>query len=279
MYINDVFASFNDLSHKFNLPRSSLFRYFQVRHFLQCHDPNFPNLPLESALDDLLGMPFNPKRLTSRINDWIASLQNPTLENIRAEWIRELGEDLEENIWISALQRVNDSSSCAKLSMIQFKVLHRIHYSKARLAKIYPNTDAGCNRCRSTPANLTHMFWLCPSLMSYWSGIFRTLSEILDVSLQPSAATAIFGVIDGRYPTMRKKHEHIIAFTTLLARRQILLHWKSQNPPKLSLWLSDLMQFIQLEKIKYTLRGSRDEFFSVWNPVLSYLAGLQTMPH
>lgn len=35
MNLNAVFASFNDLSRKFGLPRSSLFDYFQVKHLLQ----------------------------------------------------------------------------------------------------------------------------------------------------------------------------------------------------------------------------------------------------
>lgn len=64
---------------------------------------------------------------------------------------------------------------------------------------------------------------------------------------------AIFGIAGRQYTTFRKSYKNIIAFTTLLARRRILvLHWKSKNPAKVSLWFSDLTQFIQLEKIKYS---------------------------
>ena len=157
-----IFASFDDLLHKFGLPRSSLFRYFQVRHFLQHHDPNFPSISLPSGLDDLLESPFKSKKRISRINDCVTSFKNTTLGKIRADWEDELGEVLEENIWESALVRVNNSSSCAKLNIIQFKILHHIQYSKARLAKIYPNIDASCDRCRNTPADLTHMFYVHP---------------------------------------------------------------------------------------------------------------------
>ena len=121
MYINGTFASFEDLSHKFDLPRSSSFRYFQVRHFLQHHDPNFPYITSPSGLDDLLKSPFNSKRLVSRISDCITSFKYTTLAKIRADWVDELGEDLEEGHWESALLRVNDSTSCANLSIIQFQ--------------------------------------------------------------------------------------------------------------------------------------------------------------
>ena len=157
MDINCTFASFEDLSHNFDLPLSSLFRYFQVCHFLQHHDPNFPYITSPSGLDDLLKSPFNSKRLVSRISDCITSFKYTTLAKIRADWVDELGEDLEEDIWEGTLLRINDSTSCAKLIIIQFKILHRIHYSKAKLAKIYPGTDASCDSCRNTPADLTHI--------------------------------------------------------------------------------------------------------------------------
>lgn len=279
MYINGIFASFDELVHKFDLPRSSLFRYFQIRHFLQHNDPNFPGLPSLPSLDEMLDISFNTKKLISRLTDFIISLKNKPLVKIRGDWVDELGEDIDDDMWNNALQRVNDSSSCAKLSVIQFKVVHRAHFSKARLSKIYPNVSASCDRCHNAPANLTHMFWSCPGLAPYWSVIFETLSKALNIDLQPSAVAAIFGVVDGRHYTITKEHKNIIAFTTLLARRRILLHWKSKNPPKVSLWLSDLMQFMQLEKIKYSLRGSKDKFFSTWEPVLTYLTGLKVLPN
>ena len=136
------------------------------------------------------------------------SLKNLSQElmiyKIRADWEDELGEVLEEDIWESALLRVNNSSTCAKLNILQFKILHHIHYSKARLAKIYPNIDASCDRCQNTPADLTHMFWSCPALATYWSTIFKMLSEALNIDLQPNAAKAIFGTLDRRQTTLRK---------------------------------------------------------------------------
>lgn len=112
MYINSTFASFGDLSDKFGLPGSSLFRYFQVRHFLQHQDPNFPYLTPPSGLDDLLGSSFNSKRLIGRINDHISSFGSTTLAKIRADWAVELGEDLEEDTWESALLRVKGPIVC-----------------------------------------------------------------------------------------------------------------------------------------------------------------------
>ncbi len=60
------------------------------------------------------------------------------------------------------------------------------------------------------------------------------------------------------------------ACSGLLAHRRILLDWKLSKLPSGSLWLSDDIMFLKLEKIKYSLRGSIKHFYSVWPPVFSY---------
>lgn len=140
--------------------QSSLFLYSQVHQFHQRQDPNFPFITLPSGLDDPVWSPFNSKTFISRVSDHITSFKNTTWSKIRADSVDELGENLEEDMWERALLRVNDSTSCTKRSIIQFKSLHGIHSSNGRLARIFPNTDANCDRCRNTLADLTHMFWL-----------------------------------------------------------------------------------------------------------------------
>ena len=129
---------------------------------------------------------------------------------------------------MKALKRVHSSSLCAKLGLIQLKVLHWVHLSKARLADIYPGTDASCDRCSFPPANLVHAFWYCSQLENYWAMVFKTISEVLGVTLRPCPLIAIFGTADETLD-LNAKQSDIIAFTSLLARRRILLVWKSTS--------------------------------------------------
>ena len=62
------------------------------------------------------------------------------------------------------------------------------------------------------------------------------------------------------------KFNFMIAFTTLLARHLILLNWKRPVPPSHTRWLKEIMFYLKLEKIKYTLRGVTDTFERVWRP-------------
>ena len=89
---------------------------------------------------------------------------------------------------------------------------------------------------------------------------------------------ALFGVLvpPVRQP-FRKDIKQCLAFASLLARRRILLEWKSSVAPKASVWLKDLMLYLNLEKIKFNLRGSPGRFDQVWGPMIEYVTRLKTL--
>lgn len=274
LYKAGTMDSFENLQKDHNLPRQLFFQYLQIRHFLKASFPPFPTLPTLEAWEELTLI--KPRKgIISLIYGRVMSLDDQNLTRIKSRWEDELGVELGDH-WDCALDRVNSSSSCARLSLIQFKVLHRVHYSKAKLAEIYPGSDASCSRCSFSPANLTHSFWSCPSLDSYWSGVFKTLSDALNIPIEPSPFTAIFGVpLDP--DTVTKAQSDVIAFTSLLARRRILLGWKSPTPPSIARWLEDVMLFLKLEKIKFTLRGSMNKFYLRWQPIITHFDNLKEL--
>uniref|UniRef100_A0A3B3H857 Uncharacterized protein n=1 Tax=Oryzias latipes TaxID=8090 RepID=A0A3B3H857_ORYLA len=76
--------------------------------------------------------------------------------------------------------------------MIQFKVLHRLHYSKTKLNKIFPAVSAICDRCKTS--ELGHLFWFCPLLYSFLSKIFTCISDSFDKYIQPNSHLISFWV-------------------------------------------------------------------------------------
>ena len=276
-YIDGIFANFTDLSAKFNLQKSDLFRYFQVRHFIQSQSPTFPTSPADSGLEKILRNPMHFRRHIASISNIITSLQKTTLDGLRTTWSEELGFEIPGYFWEHALERINGTSSCARLSLIQFKVLHRTYYTKSKLSKIFNDLDDRCERCNSAPANMTHMFWNCPKLTEFWSSICKTLNDAFKTKIKPSADMAIFGVLidEHRLPIDKM---NAFAFASLIARRNIVLHWKSPEPPKVSVWLTELMFFLKLEKVKYFTRGSTRQFHKTWDPMIEYFKNLKTFP-
>ncbi len=66
------------------------------------------------------------------------------LASVKADWDGELQIILSDEFWGETLDAVSSSSSRTWLSLIQFKVLHRMHYSRAKLSTIYLDTDDRC---------------------------------------------------------------------------------------------------------------------------------------
>lgn len=273
LYIDNVFASFEQLSEKFDLPKHHLFRFFQIRSFVINTFPRFPNVPIESPLDTFLKPAPALKGLMSYFYSHIHSLCLTSLDSIKETWEVELGEEIPGGVWEVALQRVHKSSICAKHGLIQCKIIHRAHLTKVRLAKIHKDVDPSCDRCHQAPANHVHMFWSCSALLSFWRDIFASLSQVTGKVIEPNPMTALFGTPPPPVPPS-SSDATFIAFVTLLARRLILLRWRSPSPPSHTLWIKEILNHVKLERIRCVLSGSLRKFHKIWDPFFVYVGKL-----
>ncbi|KAA0701525.1 LINE-1 reverse transcriptase -like protein [Triplophysa tibetana] len=273
LYISGTFASFQQLSDKFHLPRQHFFRYLQVRSFIRNLSPNFPSLPEASLIDSFLTPLPTIKGAISRLYNLIYSLQLTPQHKIKFQWEEDLGEEISEELWDAILRRVHSSSICARHGLTQCKIIHRAHLTRVRLSKIYKDVDPMCIRCHQAPATHAHMFWSCPSLFNFWTQIFNSISVCIGVQFDPTACTALFGVLP---PTLQlpKYKADFVAFISLLARRLILLRWKSPAPPSHSSWIRDILQFVKLEKVRCSIHGSLAKFNKTWDPFFAHVEGL-----
>lgn len=270
LYVDGLFASFNQLISAFNLDKLAFFRYFQLRDFAKTHATSFPHIPTPSGID----LALKAKTLTKGHISFLYSLLSLTNEsivnNVKMSWESELQLNFSEVLWEGAIGAVNSSSSCARLSLIQFRVLYRLHYSKEKLSRLYPDKiDGKCDRCSQTPCDLTHMFGSCPKLSHFWQLFFKAISDVLSINLTPTPHIAIFSRPPDDLRTTAIQN-NVIAFTSLITRKRILLLWKSPWPPSIKVLLHDVLSLLKLEKIKFTVRGSSDRFYTHWRPLLNY---------
>ena len=54
LYTNNILSNFQQLTTKFNLCNRDLFKYLQVRHWIQEKSVDFPNIPNKSPLEDYM---------------------------------------------------------------------------------------------------------------------------------------------------------------------------------------------------------------------------------
>ena len=200
----------------------------------------------------------------------IRDLKPVTWDKVKAAWEGDLGIELSEEMWQDCLKRIHTSSMCIRHGLIQFKILHRLHYSGEKLARLFNIPDPGCPRCNQTPTSLGHMFWTCPSLETYWRQIFNVLSRICGTEIVPSFHTAIFGIIPPDC-SATSPQSNAVAFASLLARRLILLNWKSKTAPSFPQWLKDVLSFLPLEKLRYKVRNANKNFILAWSPFIDFV--------
>lgn len=273
LFIDNTFATFSQLENKFSIPKTSFFRYFQIRSFVIQTFPSFPSLPQDSSLDVFLKPTPMLKNMISYILAQIHSLQISSLNSIKVLWEEDLGLTLTDELWKAILDRVHHSSICARHAVIQCKIVHRAHLTKARLSKIFPNTDPTCERCHQADATLIHMFWECSKLFPYWTNIFDTISKVYKKNIEPNPVIALFGVTS-QIPSLSSGEKSFIAFVSLLARRLILLKWKSVAPPTHVHWIKEVLYFSKLEKIRFSLKESQQKFSKIWGPFVEYIDSL-----
>lgn len=105
-----------------------------------------------------------------------------------------------------------------------------------------------------------HSFCPCPSLLYFWTSVLDTLSELTGQQVTP----ALFGV----YPLLPflGKYKRVIYFTTLLARRQILMIRKQTTPH-----YGDILHFNNREKCVFFLSGNSNSCNVIWGDFFLYI--------
>lgn len=276
LYKDNIFISFAQLAETYDLPKTHFFRYLQIRSFVKKTFTSFPEKPPETQYDSIFWLNSNAKGLIARMYGYINNINPHSTEHLKRAWDNDLGVTMTKYDWEAVLDLIHTSSTSALHGLIQLKVVHRVHLTQARLARIYPNVEPFCPRCRGQPADLIHMFWLCPKLSSFWQDIFKAFSEMFGTQFNPNPISAVFGLIPEECRDLLPNKAYvIIAFSTLLARRLILLKWKQQAPPSFVHWIKEVLYFLKLERIKYTIKGSTQAFVKTWRPFWDYYDSLQ----
>ncbi len=112
---------------------------------------------------------------------------------IKKDRERGLGIEIAEDIWDKSLKYVNICSFNARHCLIQFKILHRLHYSKVRLHKIFPEMSPVSEKCDQAEADLFYSYVLCPKLQDFCDAIFSFFSRIFKVQIRPDPLLVILG--------------------------------------------------------------------------------------
>lgn len=228
------------------------FRYLQVRNYIRTNILDFQLIPISCELYKLFNLKPDSKRLVSKFVDFFTSHNPISTIHLKEAWEKDLNLTINNNMWESCLKNVFLCAINSRHQLIQFKVLYRIHYSCTKLSSFYPSFSPICPKCKSAEGTLGHLFWSCSKLNKFWFDVFDCFSEIYDYSFVPNPAIAVLG-IDQHLNRMSCLQCKTIQYGMIVAKRNILSLWKSENTPSFHGWLQEMISLLHIERIRYNI--------------------------
>ena len=179
-----------------------------------------------------------------------------TPEKSQRKWLLDL--NLNEEIdWKSAYILPFQCTSSRKLIEFQFKFLHRQLPTNKFLTKIRIKDNEKCSFCENVPETITHIFWSCDAVSSFWDSVTSWFQNIALISQT--------GYIDrmtalGLRPD-KSKFFHTVNLCCLLTRFYI---WMCK------LKETNMNSYLSFVKSQYAL-DAKGKAAKKWEPVAAYM--------
>ena len=278
LYTNNILSNFQQLTTKFNLCNRDLFKYLQVRHWIQEKSLDFPNIPNKSPLEDYMvnSLITSTKGLISFVySALIKNLLIYDTMSFKQKWETDLGCVYDEIDWQNNLERSQSVIISTKHRQMQFNIFHRTYFTPLRLHKIDGTISAMCQRCKISEGSLVHMLWSCPYLEEYWKFVIATVSEVVGCDIPHDPRIWLLGDVNLFNVNFNKKYFVSLAGTA--AKKVILVNWKSDKSPSQRHWLNELSSYCTPEKILYNVRRNPKMYDKIWGKYLDILPSIT--PH
>lgn len=251
--------TFDALKSEKDLPNHMFFRFLQVRHAFRSQFPGpltLEETPIEKVLKNQEG-----GRTLSVVYNLLVTQDTSKVSQLCERWRVDVPE-LSDGDWEEGIQQYLPLTISARDRFMQLKFIHRAYYSPIRLARIYPDRIARCPRCGSGEADFFHVVWSCPGVVEFWKNILDDINSIGGLQVPYSPIPLLLGICDFLEVTWGKKL--FIFYTTLYARKAILLQWNQSQPPTKQLWQSLVNKALPLYKMTYMGRNCPKKFEKIW---------------
>lgn len=268
IYREGTFSSFEKLKQFYDLVPAHFFRYLQVRDFVRKHISDFETLNLNPTLENIASIHPGARGTVSNFYKLLVEKVDNNTHKIKHDWEEEMGFNIHVDMWNESLRNIHTCSVNARHNLIQFKIIHRLHYSKSKLHKIYPTISPLCNKCKTLEGTLFHSLWSCIKIQPFWKCIFKFLSEVYSVDLEPEPC---IGLLDAENAFCSKYQTQAISLCMLLAKKLILQMWKSDSVPTFEMWARELGNVLHLEELRFILKDKLYIFIKIWKPVKLFL--------
>ncbi|XP_055514746.1 uncharacterized protein LOC129711249 [Leucoraja erinacea] len=209
--------SFQQLQLKYNLKNNQYFKYLQIRDYLKKYTKDYHNMPTD-LLDEAMKTKAESANLISYLYNIILNIEIPTTDGIRRDWEQELAINISKESWDNHLLQVHKCSINVRHTLIQFKTLHRLYYSKTKINKLFPNVSPICDKCLCQEATIAHSFVFCTKIQKFWNEIFDIFTKLIKIKLVPKPEWIIFGISEGN-PELNVFQKNLLNYGLIMGKK------------------------------------------------------------
>ena len=113
---------------------------------------------------------------------------------------------------------------------------------------------------------------MCPKIEGFWKRAIEITSRVIGIWIEQDPKLWILGDTSSVKVNNYKKDFILLAST--VAKKCVLINWKSENSPTVRHWINELVSYCTPEKILYNVRGKHAAFGKIWGPFLDVLPSL-----
>lgn len=263
MYKNNNIIPFSHFRQKHGIGSDQFLQYLQIKAAIKnAYNTTTLDLELPPHISEFISI--TRKKQLSKIYK-IISKTDGSLHIPTNKWEADLVVTPDANFWLQIIQNIYTMTTDPNLQLIQFKVLHRTHYTNHKLSKM-GFTSSFCNNClQNTTDTYIHAFWHCTPIQEFWKNVTLFLSTFFDCHIPLCPSLCVLG--DTSALNFNNNDTKILLVALTVARKTILMNWKTRHKTNINHWKNLLLDFINLD----SSNEHNTESTSIWSPLLAFL--------
>ncbi|KAF3856803.1 hypothetical protein F7725_017526 [Dissostichus mawsoni] len=296
MFTNGNFMSFDQLSEKYNLPKTHFFRYLQARHYVRSVLPCFPKEPDSNPVDMFLSFnPMSPKAMSTLYRNISTLIQAPLAVCDEYSIKNKIDYIISDNmrkaftVCFPTEQEDEDAAKQVKKDSMPTEDVATSNVSMAALTSLLESHKVSLSaEFKTVIAALESKMYLIHATISDHGQRITSLesnADLVDGRLrlkardQPPSSPTYYPSFWGPNPayflllmiTTENGDKVRLSSVEEAKKRLILLKWIHSSPPTHNRWIHEILYCVRLERIKFSLRGSLTTFHNTWQPFLDHI--------
>jgi len=255
--------SFQELKDKFNLQNQDLFRYLQIRDFI-----NRKLLIREDATGvEIIGLfksAYADSTYQKIVSDLYVALQNMKGDNtlnIKGRWETEGNLIISTEEWERICEHQWKMTSSPTWREFSWKNVSRFFCTPAQ--KRHYTHQSDCWRlCGETLANHFHVFWSCPSVAPFWRNVHGVLEAVFGVDIPFDFKTMYLSDLEEL--NFVKQDQYLMRVLLVASKKALTKKWLTNVIPTTNEWIDLIYHIYIMERITFSFRGKIEVFTDNW---------------